>query len=77
MPNTLITTFELFRSELKDTSNDLSFKFIPADRNLHITSKDISAKANITAITERLTASLGLEYINHSTSAKIEFKIKL
>lgn len=72
MPNSIISAkFDLMRLALpKDSS------FTLENNTIKVKHSDVSLKAEIEAKIKNLTASIGCEITDKSTSAKIKFEIK-
>jgi hypothetical protein len=72
MPNSIISAkFDLMRLALpKDSS------FTLENNTIKVKHIDVSLKAEIEAKIKNLTASIGCEITDKSTSAKIKFEIK-
>ena len=72
MPNSIVSAkFDLMRLALpKDSS------FTLENNTIKVKHSDVSLKAEIEAKIKNLTASIGCEITDKSTSAKIKFEIK-
>ena len=72
MPNSIISAkFDLMRLNMpKDSS------FTLENNTIKVKHSDVSLKAEIEAKIKNLTASIGCEITDKSTSAKIKFEIK-